>query len=343
MTGPSPAVAATRVAVRSALAALGGSSPTDLADPAPATADPASDGVLLVACSGGPDSLALAAAAAFEGPRAGRQVGAVVVDHGLQPGSTTVADRAADQCRSLGLEPVVVSRVTVPTSPSGPEAAARQARYAALTEVADRLGAAAVLLGHTLDDQAEQVLLGLARGSGARSLAGMPPVRGRFLRPFLQVPRTLTVQACRDAGLTPWWDPHNDDPRFARVRARAVVELAEQTLGPGVRAALARSAELLRRDAEALDGYAGLALCSLGAPPWPVAGLLAHPAAVRARVWRQALTGAPGGPSLTASHVAALEALLTQWRGQGPVWLPGGVQVRRIAGFLHVDAPGRVE
>ena len=231
MTGPHPATAATRVAVRRRLARIeqvqGGS-------------------VVLVACSGGADSLALAAAVAFEVPRMGLSAGAVIVDHGLQEGSSAVACRAAEQCRGLGLNPVEVVTVKVALSGAGPEAAARDARYQAFEAVAERFGAVAVLLGHTRDDQAEQVLLGLARGSGARSLSGMPARRGPYLRPFLGLARTTTVAACEAAGLTASVDPQNSDPSYGRVRARALLPPLEAVLGLGTVAALARSADLPR-------------------------------------------------------------------------------------------------
>jgi tRNA(Ile)-lysidine synthetase-like protein len=261
-----PALAAVRTAVRAELAGLG---PGDL---------------VLVACSGGPDSLALAAALALEAPRVGRSVrsrghgvraGAVVVDHGLQPGSDAVAARAAQQCRELGLDPVAVRRVEVPRGPAGPEGAAREARYAALDAAAAEHGAAAVLLGHTLDDQAESVLLGLARGSGARSLAGMPRRRGVYRRPLLGVRRAQTLAVCAALGLDPWHDPTNvpaeggtASPARSRVRHEALPVL-EAVLGPGVVPALARSAALLRDDADALDALAAdlLARATLPAPP----------------------------------------------------------------------------
>ena len=211
------------------------------------------DGLVLVALSGGPDSLALAAATAFE---ARGRAGAVIVDHGLQDGSAATAERAAEQARALGLDPVRVVRVQVGTD-GGPEAAARTARYEALDAVAGELGAAAVLLGHTLDDQAETVLLGLARGSGAASLQGMAPEAGLYRRPLLGIRRQTTVQACADAGLEPWDDPQNADPGFTRVRVRqTVMPLLETELGPGVAEALARTAEQLREDSEALDAFA---------------------------------------------------------------------------------------
>lgn len=294
-------------------------------------------GTVLVACSGGPDSLALAAAVAFEAPRLRLAAGAVVVDHGLQDGSAAVARQAADACARLGLDPVLVRRADVVPAGEGPEAAARSARYDALARSADLAGAALVLLGHTRDDQAEQVLLGLARGSGGRSLAGMPHRRGVFARPFLDLPRTVTAAACAAQGLIPWTDPHNADDRYARVRARAVLAAAETALGPGVSSALARSAALLAADADALDEWADRAAGELGEGPWPVEALAALPAAVRGRVWRR-LAAAAGCPAadVAAVHVGELDRLLTRWRGQGPVSLPGGLGGERRDGRIRI-------
>ena len=244
------ALAAARTAVRRELADLG---PDDL---------------VLVACSGGPDSLALAAAVAHEARRVGRSVrsrghavraGAVVVDHGLQAGSDDVAAQAAQQCRDLGLDPVEVRVADVVPRGEGLEAAARDARYRVLEDVATTTGAVAVLLGHTLDDQAEQVLLGLARGSGARSLAGMPATRGVFRRPLLGLRREQTERVCAVEGLVPWHDPTNEPgptaPLRSLVRGRLLPVLGE-VLGPGAVEALARSADQLRDDADALDELA---------------------------------------------------------------------------------------
>jgi tRNA(Ile)-lysidine synthase len=346
MTGPAPAVAALRSAVTAAT--------TDLPDGA----------LVLVACSGGPDSLALAAATAFVARRSTRASGrgsarpllraaAVVVDHGLQPDSGQVAAAAATACRTLGLDPVEVVRVRVATS-GGPEAAARDARYAALDETAHRLGAAVVLLGHTLDDQAEQVLLGLARGAGGRSLAGMPARRGLLRRPLLGLRRTDTLAACAALGLEPWHDPTNlptepgAGPLRSRVRAH-VLPVLEDALGPGVAQALARTADLLREDADALDALAAdLLVASMVADDAPAAGpdgapvldraglvrldvemLTAAAPALRRRALRAAAirAGAPAG-SVHRTHVLALDALLTDWHGQGQLDLPGLRAVR---------------
>ena len=345
MPGPAPAVAAVRRAVRDVIRQI----------PSGAT--------VLVACSGGPDSLALAAGLAFEGPKAGLRAGALVVDHALQPGSAAVADAAGAACATLGLDPVEVIRVEVSPGRSGVEDAARQARYAALEAAAGRHTAALVLLGHTRDDQAEQVLLGLARGSGARSLSGMPPARGPFARPLLGVSRAQTEAACAALGLTAWRDPHNADPAYARVRARQAIGVLEQALGPGLAASLARSATLLRDDAGLLDELASQARARVTGPaedsapngfvgppggPLRVSGtrvsaieLAALHPALRRRIWR-ILAAEAGARALTAVHLDLLDGLVTRWRGQGPVDLPGQVMAARSAGVLslHRAPPG---
>jgi tRNA(Ile)-lysidine synthase len=242
-----PAIADVRRAVRESFAAAGLLEASD------------SKPVILVGVSGGADSLALAAATGFEAPRAGILAGAVVVDHGLQAGSADVAERVAAQARSFGLEPVLVMRVDVgqAASAGGPEAAARAARYGAFEAAMAETGASRVLLAHTLDDQAETVLLGLARGSGPTSLQGMAAQTGAYLRPLLGIRRAGTRQFCIDSGLEAWEDPHNDDPAYARVRVRhEVLPVLERELGPGVAEALARTAEHLREDADALDALA---------------------------------------------------------------------------------------
>ncbi len=332
MTGPHPAVAAARNAARASLADV------------PAAA------LVLVACSGGPDSVALAAAAAFVAPRLGLRVGAVVVDHGLQPGSVRVAEGAAATCRTLGLEPVTVATVEV-TGRGGLEATARKARYAALERAAEASGAVVVLLGHTLDDQAETVLLGLARGSGARSLAGMAPTRDIFRRPFLGLRRADTEAVCAALELPVWLDPMNADVgahRRAAVR-HEVVPALERALGPGVVPALGRTAALLRADADLLDALAAEAreACVLECPPGgvdlDVAAVAALPEALRGRVLRAAAleAGTPAG-ALGVVHVEALAGLVEAWRGQGPLDLPGRVRAYRECGRLRLRRAGAV-
>jgi tRNA(Ile)-lysidine synthase len=292
------------------------------------------DRALLVACSGGPDSLALAAGVAHVARDRGLPYAAVVVDHGLQQGSAAAADAAREALVGLGYADVVVVGVEVALADgSGPEAAAREARYTALGSEAAARGAT-LLLGHTRDDQAETVLLGLARGSGARSLAGMAVRGDGRLRPLLGLPRSTTLACCAELGLRPWSDPHNTDPAYARVRVRErVLPVLEAELGPGVAAALARSAELLRIDADLLDRLAAEAAPTVERSGGLDCGRLAAlPTALRTRVLRDWLR-ALGAHDLAADHVAAVDALVTGWRGQGPAHLPG-IRVRRTDGVL---------
>jgi tRNA(Ile)-lysidine synthase len=305
------------------------------------------DAVVLVALSGGPDSLALAAGLAFEAPRAGLLAGAVIVDHGLQEGSEGVAESAAEQARALGLDPVIIRRVKV-ISESGPEADARTARYEALQSVASELCAVAVLLGHTLDDQAETVLLGLTRGSGATSLAGMSEINGLYRRPLLSIRRTATVAACEDQGLTAWNDPHNLDPSYTRVRIRTeIMPVLENQLGPGVAEALARTAEQLKQDALVLDDLASQVLPmvqmpALGEAPSPtratleVAVLSDLPVAILSRVIRKTATEV-FGTSLSATHTNSIARLITDWHGQSEVHVPG-IRVERQGAQIVLTA-----
>lgn len=290
-------------------------------------------GRVIVACSGGADSLALAAATAEVAPKLGVLAGALIVDHQLFAESGRVAARAAEQCRSLGLDPVEVVTVEVRQTGDGVEAAARDARHAAFDEAAARLGAHTVLLAHTREDQAETVLLRLARGSGARALAGMPQERGLLVRPLLGLSRATVRAACAEAGLVAWDDPANGDPRFARARVRhELLPSVVDVLGEGAVAGLARSADLLRDDAEALDALAAIVHAAQPSPTSLDVDMLAsQPRAVRTRVIRRAClcAGCPAG-ALTLDHVRQLDRLITDWRGQGPISLPAGAQGERV-------------
>lgn len=306
--------------------------------------DLSSGSMVLVACSGGADSLALAGATAFVAPRMGLRAGAVTVDHGLQSGSAERAGEFAETLHGLALQPVEVRSVAV-TGTGGPEGAARTARYAALTAGAQKHGAAAILLGHTRDDQAETVLLRLARGSGARSLAAMAPRSGRYRRPFLDLDRTTVRVACTRLGLVPWEDPHNIDSAYARARVRSsALPALQEALGPGVAAALARSAALLRDDADALDEAAVTALAQCRHPGGGanVGTLAGFSRAIRTRVLRQLASGAgvPDG-ALGLVHVGELDRLVTDYRGQSHVDLPGGVRARRASGWLFLEQTTR--
>jgi tRNA(Ile)-lysidine synthase len=309
---PAP-VAATRRAVRSALGGFPAGS------------------LVLVACSGGADSLALAAATAFVAPRLGLRAGLITVDHGLQEGS---AARARDviSWASPSFTPVLSVAVEV-SGAGGPEAAARDVRYAALLSAAAEHEAAAVLLGHTRDDQAETVLLALARGAGPRGMSGMPLRRGLLLRPFLEVSRADTRKACAALGLTVWDDPHNQDPAYARARVRAdLMPALIAALGPAVVGNLARTAGQLAADTEALDALAAAEVRD----ELVVTNLSDLPDAIRTRVLHQwARRLGVSGSALSHRHVAAMDALITDWHGQGPAALPGGVLVGRREGRLR--------
>ena len=317
MTLP-PAVAAVRLGVRRALADVGPGEP------------------VVVACSGGADSLALLAATVFEARKAGWRVIGATVDHGLQEGSAPHADRVVAQMAQLGADETVAVRVTVDPGGRGIEAAAREARYAVLAEVASRLGSRVVLLGHTLDDQAETVLLGLVRGSGGRSIAGMRHAFDEFRRPLLEVTRAQTEAACTAEGIQAWEDPHNLDPRFTRARVRhRVLPVLEEELGPGVAAALARTADGLQADLAALDEAAEECLAAVSTGNGlTVAELARRPAAVRTRVLRLAALAA-GTPAseLFRVHVLAMDDLLSG-AGNRSVDLPGHLRCRRRGDLL---------
>jgi tRNA(Ile)-lysidine synthase len=316
-----PAVAAVRLAVRRELVDVG-------------------DRPVLVACSGGADSLALLAATVFEARHLSCRVVGVTVDHGLQEGATERAAAVVEQMAGLGADETMSVRVRVDAPGIGPEAAAREARYAALGQAAASLDTHVVLLGHTLDDQAETVLMGLTRGSGGRSLSGMRRAYDDYRRPLLDVTRAQTEAACRAEGITWWDDPHNDDPRFLRSRVRrTVMPLLEQELGPGVATTLARTADQLRADMEALDDLAEelLARARTGAGlevALDVPLLEAQPPALVSRVLRRAAldAGAPGG-ELFAVHVAALFSILLG-TVRGEVQLPGHLTAYRSGDSL---------
>jgi tRNA(Ile)-lysidine synthase len=293
---------------------------------------------IVTACSGGADSLALAYAARYVASRRDLKYAAVIIDHGLQLGSADIAARVRDQLDRLGYHDVTITAVQVDQSAAaGLEAAAREARYRALDTEA-RARSATLMLGHTLDDQAETVLLGLARGSGSRSLAGMAPRAGHFVRPFLGIRRATTEQVCAELGLNPWQDPHNADRRFTRVRVReTVLSTLEAELGPGVAEALARTAELVRDDNELLDRLATEASRIEGmggTDTLDCSALQAQPPALRRRIIRLWLL-THGLGDLSLRHISAVESLVIDWHGQKAIQIPGAT-VTRTAGRLRV-------
>lgn len=293
---------------------------------------------ILIAVSGGADSLALAAALSKEVSELSIECIPVIIDHQLQSNSSEVAARASATLKKLGFERVEIRQITVKPV-DGPEASARRARYEALTGIAKELNAKAIFLGHTKDDQAETVLLGLARGSGTRSLSGMAKRIDIYRRPFLSNTRAETQTACNELGIEYWNDPHNKDLEYKRVRVREkIIPIMENELGPGISDALYRSAKLLRDDADALDQWANDVFKKLDPKNLDVEELAKLPRAIRSRIIRLAIhnAGAPSG-SLSSEHIDPVEALITAWKGQGAVSLPGGVTVARISGRLSLS------
>ena len=293
---------------------------------------------ILVAVSGGADSLALAYATLVESSPLAIKAIAVTIDHQLQEKSSDQAAKVGKQLRAMGYQDVMVAKVKVSLE-SGLEAGARSARYEALQRITLEKNAVKVLLGHTRDDQAESVLLGLARGSGTRSLSGMASENGIYLRPLLALTRAQTEAACTEFGIEYWNDPHNENHDFSRVRVRReVLPVMEEQIGPGIAAALARSAALLRDDADALDAIASAEISRHNLTDLECSELELLPRAIRTRILRTAIyaAGAPSG-SISADHIGAVEALVTSWHGQGLVSLPGGVKVERISGRLSLS------
>jgi tRNA(Ile)-lysidine synthase len=299
---------------------------------------------LVVACSGGADSLALASATVHEAHDRGWYVVGATVDHGLQEGSAEQAVRVVGQLATLGVDETVSARATVDAPGLGPEAAARAGRYVLLDQIRERFAAEVVLLGHTRDDQAETVLMGLARGSGGRAIAGMRRSFEHYRRPLLGVSHVDTVTACQVEGLEAWEDPHNGDPAYTRVRVRErVLPVLEDELGPGVTESLARTADQLRADMELLDRYADQA----GATAVVVGGLSVEVLAgleppIRTRVLRAAAVDAGSPPGETFhQHVLAIDALVTDWHGQKWVDLPGHLRALRRDGVLVFERSGQ--
>lgn len=296
-------------------------------------------GLYLVGLSGGGDSVALAWAASAELPGLGFRVGAVVVDHQLQPESARIAHEARENAEALGLAPVLVKTVQV-SKGSGPEDAARAARYQAFVEALNETGALGILLAHSEDDQAETVLMGLVRGSGPSSLKGMAPSDGTYHRPLLGLPRSTLRAALEDQGMSWWEDPHNDDESFLRVRVRKnLMPILEQEMGPGVASALSRTAELFRQDSTALDDLAKRVFDhsvthDMSSASCAISALAAQPEAIASRVVRLMVLHV-GGAAPTYAQMAQTMALVFSWRGQSALAL-AGASVERSDGTLVV-------
>ncbi len=300
----------------------------------PWTAD--SSETILFGCSGGADSMALALALFLEANQT--KVIPVVVDHGLQDGSAQITSQTISKLKEIGYAQVETAVAQVKIT-DGLEASARRARYQIFNQFIDTYRPKYFLLAHTLNDQAETVLLGLARGSGARSLSGMAVENNIYVRPLLKISRQTTVAACHEGGIEIWSDPHNDDLRFARVRTRKnVLPNLEENLGPGITEALVRSADLLRDDADALDSFALEYFAQTDPLNLSVNELERLPRAIRTRVLRLAIyqAGAPAG-SLSAEHINGAEALISDWHGQKELSLPGDVKLLRNSGRITLS------
>lgn len=297
---------------------------------------------LLVAVSGGADSLALAAATEFEAKKLGIKIAAAVIDHGLQKNSDKVAFEAARQLSEIGFDEVVVQKVKVGKA-GGPEAAAREARYSALEEIRKQSKSHFIVLGHTNSDQAETVLLGLLRGSGAKSLSGMSEKSGLVLRPLLSIDRATTEAFCKDSGLKFWSDPQNKDEKFLRVLIRQkVLPYLEKNLGGSVSKSLIRTADQLREDdsyleAEATKKFGKLAKLSNAGLSMDAASLSKLPPAILNRVVKKALD--EFGSESGRVHVLAVSDLVLAWHGQKPLALPG-VRVVRKGNTITFRKPG---
>lgn len=290
----------------------------------------------LVAVSGGADSLALAYALIVESKELALNSVAVTVDHQLQDGSAAQASKVETQLKEMGYREVHNQKVVV-VSKSSIEAGARDVRYQAINQVAQEVKAKQIYLGHTFNDQAETVLLGLARGSGARSLSGMAAINGLYVRPFLNVTRDVTETLCHEVKLDFWSDPHNFDTDFSRVKVRTeVIPYLEKNLDPGISKALVRTAAQLRDDADALDQMAQDLLKSLDFRDLDCEVLATVPRAIRTRILRFAALQA-GAEAPTHEQITAIEAMITAWKGQGELSLAGGVKVRRISGRLSLS------
>lgn len=284
---------------------------------------------VLLAVSGGPDSMALAAACAFELPKLGIVFRALIVDHSLQENSSLVALEAKSRLGEMGVQ-ALVSRITVKAKGEGLEAAARSARYRALEQARERAGADFILLGHNLDDQAETVLLGVTRGSGLRSIAGMKLVDGYYVRPFLGISKANLRQACLDAGIAFWDDPHNLDPSFTRVRIRNLMGTLDSELGPGITHALARTAEVANEADEIITELAQQLISKASAATGlQVSVMVSAQTGIRRKallLWLQEA----GAKTPSRAQVLAVEGLITNWHGQKPLRL-SGITVERVA------------
>jgi len=306
---------------------------------------------VLVACSGGPDSVCLLHALHRLRRLLRIRLAVFHFDHRLRKGSAADAGYVAGQAERLGLPFILHEAADAPRSGQSVEAWARLARYAALTAAATEIEARRAALGHTLDDQAETVLLGLVRGGGLEAIAGMPPVTSLpplgfpAVRPLIDTRRGEVEAFCRSLRLRPREDPTNRDTRFLRNRIRhQVLPLLEKRLDRDLRATLARTAENVRGDVDFLEGLASDTAAELvevrdeelriGA-----AGLAALPPPIAARLVRQAvrLAGAvwgEWGADVGAAHIGDVVELARGRPGRRAD-LPGDLVAERKREYVR--------
>jgi len=301
---------------------------------------------VLVGCSGGADSLALAWTTLVVGKRLELKTGVIIVDHQLFPESNSVALNAKKQCEDLGIEEVIIKKVNVEQNHEGLEAAARISRYEAFENVLQETNAQVILLAHTQDDQAETVLMRLTRGSGAKSLSGMAQVSGKYLRPFLHLRKKLVHDSLDLIGLKAWQDPANTDHQFLRVKVRhELMPKIVEVLGESAISSLDKTSQLLRLDNQALEDLAQQFFGSqkdVKTKGLEISELEKLPEAIRTRVLRicAIASGVHPGP-FSFEHIEAIDALVKNWHGQGNVDLPGFIQATRVNGSLRFVASKR--
>ena len=306
---------------------------------------------LLVAVSGGPDSVGLLRLCLDEAPHRGWQIVVGHIDHALRPDSREDADWVRNLARRLGV-PYRGLRARPPAASAAgvsPEEAARRIRRAGLRRLARRCGASWILLGHTLDDQAETVLLRLLRGSGLRGLAAMDQARRPWLRPLLRVPRAALRHVAERSGWGFRTDPSNADPRFLRNRVRMrLLPFLESDFEPGAVGVLAATAEALGETRRFLrtitrDAWQSLLLEeSAGLIRLDRPRLCSYHAAVSVEVLRHAVSRLRGtARDLRRSTLVALDRRVRSGRG-GEVLLPQGLRAAMDRQEVVLRHPNRV-
>ena len=285
-----------------------------------------------IGCSGGADSLALLAGlSTIYRNRRSQQVHVVIIDHQLQSVTAEVAQTTADYAKAYGFIPHIV-QVNVATTKEGVEAAARTARYDAFETIIKQENLQKFFLAHTMNDQAEQVLLGLLRGSGTRSLSGIRETRDTYARPFLNsLTRSDTEAVCFEANLDYWNDPHNQSEEYARVVARQFLTEMSGKLKQDFVRPLAKSAQISSEDSEALDFYVLKEYSHFEAShSWSVADIEALPKSVRVKLYKLKLSEMGSHTdSLTFLLLNRVDEFVTDWRGQKEVNFSNGVAVAR--------------